>query len=144
MSRDYISKKKKLLVRQRAFFCCEYCQSLEDFSPQTFSMEHIIPINLNGNSTLDNLALSCQTCNNHKYNKIEVLDNETQQLIPLFNPRKDNWTDHFQWNENFTLVLSLTGIGKVTIKTLNLNRPNLLNFRFAVALAGEHPPIHTI
>lgn len=72
MSRGYISKKKKELIRKRANFCCEYCQSLEDFSPQTFSMEHIIPIVLGGNDTLSNLALSYQTCNNHKYNKIKV------------------------------------------------------------------------
>lgn len=89
MSRGYISKKKKELIRKRANFCCEYCQSLEDFSPQTFSMEHIIPIVLGGNDTLSNLALSCQTCNNHKYNKIKVFDDETQQILPLFNPRKD-------------------------------------------------------
>jgi hypothetical protein len=144
MSRDYVSKKKKGLVRKRANFCCEYCQSLENFSPQTFSMEHVIPIILGGNNTLSNLALSCQTCNNHKYNKIEVFDKETQQTIPLFNPRKDTWTEHFKWSDDFKNILSLTNIGRVTIKTLDINRPSLLNFRYAVASAGEHPPFHTL
>lgn len=144
MSRDYISKKKKASVRKRANYCCEYCQSLEDFSPQTFSMEHVIPIILGGNSTLANLALSCQTCNNHKYNKIEVFDEVTQQTISLFNPRKDVWTEHFQWSDDFKYILSITDIGRVTSKTLDLNRPSLLNFRYAVALAGKHPPLHTL
>ena len=144
MSRGYISKKKKELIRKRANFCCEYCQSLEDFSPQTFSMEHIIPIILGGNDTLSNLALSCQTCNNHKYNKIKVFDDETQQILPLFNPRKDTWTEHFQWSIDFINIVPLTDIGRVTIRTLDLNRPNLLNFRYAVTLAGEHPPLHTL
>jgi hypothetical protein len=107
-------------------------------------MEHVIPVILGGNDALANLALSCQTCNNHKYNKVEVFDEVTQQTILLFNPRKDVWTEHFQWSGDFKNMLPLTDIGRVTIKTLDLNRLSLLNFRYAVALAGEHSPLHTL
>jgi 5-methylcytosine-specific restriction endonuclease McrA len=73
MSRTYLEKKKKKFVREHANFCCEYCQSSEDFSTQTFVMEHIIPIYANGDNSTDNLALSCQGCNGFKYVKTNVL-----------------------------------------------------------------------
>lgn len=44
------------------------------FAIQPFSIEHIIPKSQGGETTLDNLAFSCQGCNNHKYNKIEGYD----------------------------------------------------------------------
>lgn len=51
---------------------------------------------------------------------------------------------NFQWNSDFSQIISRNNTGRVTIKTLNLNRPNLIKFRLAVALTGEHPPIHTL
>lgn len=144
MSRIYISKATKRFIRTRACGCCEYCQSLEAFSTHSFSIEHLIPISLGGDNGLNNLALSCQGCNGHKYNKIAVFDRATKSEVPLFNPRKERWIKHFRWNGDFTLILPVTAIGRITIHTLKLNRPNLLNLRKAVFLMGEHPPIHTI
>jgi len=144
MSRSYISKKIKSLVRTRANHCCEYCQYLENYSPQSFSMEHIIPLHDGGENTLSNLALSCQGCNNHKHIKTSVLDEVSQKIVPLFHPRNDTWKEHFRWNENFSEIEAITDIGRVSIKTLKLNRSNLINFRIALFLTGEHPPLHTL
>ena len=57
----------KKAVRERARFCCEYCFAQVSFSADVFSIEHIQPLAKGGLSTFDNLALSCQCCNNHKF-----------------------------------------------------------------------------
>jgi len=64
-----VAAQQKQSVIQRARGCCEYCQSQLRFTNQAFSIEHIILKSLGGQNTLDNLALSCQSCNNHKYTK---------------------------------------------------------------------------
>ena len=43
MSESRLPPQRKEQVVQRAEGCCEYCQSQEDFSPDSFSVEHIIP-----------------------------------------------------------------------------------------------------
>lgn len=50
-------------VAKRARFICEYCFSQENFSPDPFALDHIIPISKGGNNELENLAFSCQGCN---------------------------------------------------------------------------------
>jgi 5-methylcytosine-specific restriction endonuclease McrA len=78
-------------VEQRANNCCEYCRSQELFSTQTFSLEHIMPRSQNGETSLDNLALACQGCNNFKYNKTQARDPVTNHSVPLFHPRQQLW-----------------------------------------------------
>lgn len=73
-------------VRTNAFGCCEYCLSQEDYSPDSFSLEHIIPISKSGKTVFQNLAFSCQGCNNRKYTFIEWLDPLSGNIFPLFNP----------------------------------------------------------
>lgn len=41
---------------------------------------------------------------NYKYNKTEAIDSLTQTLVPLYHPRNHQWTEHFTWNEDYTLV----------------------------------------
>jgi len=69
MSESRTTHQQKKIVVKRARGCCEYCRSQACFAIQSFSVEHIIPKSQGGKSTLDNLALACQGCNNHKYNK---------------------------------------------------------------------------
>lgn len=61
-------------VSVRANSCCEYCRSQARYATQAFSIEHILPRVQGGATSLDNLALACQGCNNHKY--------DTRHLIP--------------------------------------------------------------
>lgn len=63
--------------------------SQEQFSSSPFSIEHIIPISKKGSNKLSNLALSCQGCNNFKYNKMAGLDLESNKEVKLFHPRQD-------------------------------------------------------
>lgn len=144
MSNSYISSKKRKIVYKRALGCCEYCQCVADFIPETLPIEHIIPESKNGSNELDNLALSCHGCNGSKYDKTHAFDPTTENKVPLFHPRKDKWIEHFQWNEDFSEILGLTPTGRATIITLKMNRPNVINLRFALYLIGYHPPKHTV
>lgn len=89
---------------------------------------------------MENLAFSCQGCNNHKYNKTEAEDPVTGITAPLFNPRKEFWNDHFSWNEDYAEIMGSTPTGRATVEALKLNRENLVALRKGLFLLGEHPP----
>ncbi len=139
MPEEHVTAEQKDLVAQRAKDCCEYCQCQAQFSPDPFSIEHIIPRSRGGPSQLSNLALACQGCNNRKYTSVESTDSVTGKTVPLYHPRQQRWNDHFAWSEDYTLVLGLTPTGRTTIEKLQLNRPGIMNLRRVLVLAGEHP-----
>ncbi len=133
-------KKEKLLVKERAKFCCEYCLSQEDFSMDVFSIEHIIPIVKGGTNILSNLALSCQGCNSFKHIAVEVIDVVTGNKVLLYNPRTDIWNNHFEWSKDYTLILGKTATGRASILRLKLNKKGLVKLRSVFTAAGLHPP----
>jgi len=143
MSRIYIQKEIRNRVFERAAFRCEYCFSLDLYSSSTFAIEHIIPLSKSGTNDLENFALSCHGCNKHKYNKMFGPDPETTLLVPLYNPRKDKWNSHFKWNEDYSVIIGLTSIGRATVETLLLNRFRLINQRLIFRRVGLHPPDFT-
>jgi hypothetical protein len=128
------------IVRKRANGFCEYCLAPAMFSPDSFTIDHIIPISLGGLSISENLAYADGGCNGHKYNKISHFDPLTNQLAPLFNPRLDIWKVHFQWSEDETLIIGMTPTGRATVELLHLNRESNINLRKLLILAGLHPP----
>jgi hypothetical protein len=127
-------------VWDRAGGICEYCRSQARFAMQPFSVEHVVPRSQGGQTDLGNLALSCQGCKNHKYNKIRLFDRVTGESVSLFHPRGHAWGDHFAWNDDASLILGLTPVGRATIMALRLNREGLVNLRRILFAAGEHPP----
>lgn len=140
MSKQRVSAKQRRTVTKRAFECCEYCLSQLRFSMQSFSIEHILPIDKGGKTDLENLALSCQGCNNHKYNKAEGIDPVSRKIVSLYNPRKQKWNDHFVWNEDCTYIIGITAAGRATVNELNLNREGLVNLRRILYKERKHPP----
>lgn len=140
MSEKRISSKNRLTVATRANHRCEYCQSWRKFATQSFEVEHILPQSLGGLSSLDNLAYACGGCNRHKYNKITAIEPISGKEIPLFHPREQIWKEHFVWNEDYTLIIGLSPIGRATKEALQLNRPGLVNMRELLRAAGLHPP----
>jgi hypothetical protein len=131
---------QRQVIVQRAGGCCEYCKSQARFATQSFSVEHIVPRSQGGKTNLDNLALSCQGCHNHKYNKIEGYDPATGTTVRLYNPRREKWSNHFVWNETFTLIIGIAPTGRATVAVLPLNREGLVNLRRLLHMMGEHPP----
>jgi hypothetical protein len=128
------------VVAERAGHCCEYCLSQEEFSHDDFSVEHITPRARGGSNDLDNLAFSCQGCNNRKFIATEATDPVTGEPAPLFHPRQHAREEHFLWVDDSTLVVGLTPTGRATVEKLQLNRPRLVNLRRALRVAGKHPP----
>ena len=141
MSRRYLTTQEQSDITARANSHCEYCLSPMDYAAQPFVFEHIIPISRDGKTSLDNLALSCGGCNGHKYNKIEALDRVEQATVPIFHPRQHKWSDHFSWNEDYTLMIGVTSTGRATIDLLRLNRVGVVNIRKVLCLIGKHPPL---
>ncbi|HRI61911.1 MAG TPA: HNH endonuclease signature motif containing protein [Saprospiraceae bacterium] len=133
-------ERTKKFVRKRAENRCEYCLSPFDFSPAPFSIEHIIPTTKDGSEDDDNLAFACQGCNGRKYNHTEAKDPFSGKYFPLYHPRKDNWSEHFAWNDATSHLIALSPTGRATIERLKLNRREVVNLRKLLILIGEHPP----
>jgi hypothetical protein len=123
-----------------ARYRCGYCQTQEKASGIKLTLEHIIPLALGGLDEKENLWLSCRLCNEAKGIIIEYSDIESGILVPLFNPRTDEWNNHFSWDESGTQIIGLTLIGKVTIEALDLNNSFRLQSRAIWVEAGWHPP----
>jgi len=96
-----------------------------------------------GSSDEENLTLACPLCNGHKADKIDAIDPQTQQIVALFHPRMDNWSDHFEWTEEFTIILGKTPIGRATVDALAVNQPDMVITRRLWVIAGWHPPEST-
>jgi hypothetical protein len=135
-----VNETERQRVLERAQGCCEYCQSQMRYATQRFSIEHIMPKAKGGSDDLENLALSCQGCNNHKFTRTEATDTLSGLIVPLFDPRKHVWLEHFAWSEDFTRVIGLTQIGRASVEALQLNRDGVVNLRRALHTLGEHPP----
>ena len=140
MAEFKISRSLRAAVAKRAQRCCEYCRAQERYSPDSFSVEHVVPLSKGGASNSSNLAFACQGCNNRKYISIEAKDPASQEMSYLFHPRQQDWIKHFAWNEDCTQILGLTATGRATVKKLKLNRSGLVNLRRILYDIGEHPP----
>lgn len=137
--RKNISESLRLLVAQRAKFCCEYCLVPEVFLATIFHIDHIRSLKHGGKSTFLNLAFACPHCNQNKGSDIATfLDENNEQTIRFFNPRKDLWHDHFE--ANLGQILPKTAIGEATIRILDFNQPERLIFRQALMATGVYPP----
>ncbi len=123
----YLSNKLKELVPKRANFRCEYCRLSAEFSYFPFHIEHIISLKHGGKTISLNLAYACPLCNIKKGSDIATFLNNPDVLIRFFNPRIDNWNDHFNIEET-GLIAAKTPIGEATIKIFNFITPiQLLN-----------------
>lgn len=114
----------RLHVAHRAGYCCEYCGYPEAASSTPLEVDHIRPEAKGGATTLENLALCCRSCNVHKYVKTTAVDPATGETLPLFNPRTQEWREHFHLNRDSGIILGLTPVGRVTVEALNINSPH--------------------
>ena len=129
----------RTLVEARAKGRCEYCKAPERACGYRFHLEHILPQTLGGVNNETNLALACASCNLSKSNRISALDSSTGVETNLFNPRKQEWEDHFQRERSSCTLTPLTSMGRVTIECLDLNNPMRLTAREYWFTAGLLP-----
>lgn len=128
------------IVAARARGYCEYCRCSDQFATEGFTIEHIKPRQMGGETILENLAWSCFGCNGHKHTKIQAIDPETGEQIELYHPRQQVWSDHFSWNDDFTAVIGKTSCGRATVAALRLNRTGVTNLRRLLRSVNLHPP----
>ncbi len=140
-----IPKRLQNLVRERGKYRCEYCHYPEILSTSPLSIEHTLPQSLGGSDDFENLALACRRCNEKRYNFIKGTDPATGKAEPLFNPRRNNWAEHFIWSADGTYIIGTTSIGRATCNRLDLNdekrqEPFIQAARKQWVASGLHPP----
>ena len=74
----------------------EYCHLPQVLQEAAFHIDHVSPRSGRGPSQADNLALACVTCSLKKAARTHARDPQTKELVPLFHPRHDRWSDHFE------------------------------------------------
>jgi HNH endonuclease len=116
-------------VVRRARYCCEYCGYPEAASSTPLEIDHIIPEARGGRTSLNNLALCCRSCNLHKHVKTEAADPMTGEIVPLFNPRTQQWSEHFVLDRNTGEIRGLTPVGRAAVAALALNSTHVLTTR---------------
>jgi hypothetical protein len=124
-------------VWERAQGRCEYCRMRQEFDALTFPIEHIVPRKHRGSDDVENLALACFACNNHKGTNLSGLDPQTGEMARLYHPRKDDWPEHFRWNG--ARLSGRTAVGRVTVEVLGINLPHRLELRIALVEEGVFP-----
>lgn len=133
----YINTALRREVVERAGSCCEYCLINEDDENVSFHIEHIIAEKHGGETTEGNLCLSCPACNIYKGTDLASIDWETELIAPLFNPRKQKWSEHFHLNG--IVIEPLTPEGRVTVFLLKLNQSERLAERYLWSQIGSYP-----
>jgi hypothetical protein len=125
-----VSDDLRSAVETRAVHRCEYCRLPTHGQVARFPIDHVDPRSAGGQTELDNLALSCPTCNAHKWAHTDGFDSATQERVALFNPRRQLWTEHFQWLADDPAILEgKTPCGRATIERLQINDPILVATR---------------
>jgi hypothetical protein len=127
-------------VAAQARHRCGYCLTQELVVGQPMEIDHLFPRSLGGPTVEENLWLACSLCNDHKGDRLLAIDPVTGSKVRLFNPRRQDWRQHFAWAEGSTRVDGTTAIGRATVAALRLNRPGLVLARRLWVTAGWHPP----
>ncbi len=140
MSKTPIPARLRERVLVQAGHRCGYCRSSSVITGTSLEIDHLVPESRGGPTTEDNLWAACGDCNNAKKARIEAIDPETGARVPLFNPRRQRWSDHFAWQEDGLLIVGLTPTGRATVQALRLNRPLLVRARRLWISVGWHPP----
>jgi 5-methylcytosine-specific restriction endonuclease McrA len=134
MSQTYISAALRRLVRERSGDRCEYCLIPESATFAPHWIDHIIAEKHGGITEADNLANSCVLCNQCKGSDLSSIDPDTGEIVALFHPRRDRWTDHFRLVGG--RIEPLSAVGRVTVRLLQFNNPERVAEREHLSAAG--------
>ena len=118
---------RRTQIWRRARGQCEYCQLPQEFTTLPHEIDHIRARKHHGPTTLQNTCLACAYCNGAKGSNVAGYDPETDELVPLFNPRKDSWDEHFA--RDGPTLRGKTAVGRTTIDVLRINSPERVEHR---------------
>jgi hypothetical protein len=105
---------------------------------EPFNADHVVARQHSGPTREENLAFACARCNRHKGPNVAGVEPETGRIVPLFNPRRDDWHTHFRWDG--ALLHGVTATGRVTIHVLDMNHPDRVLLRSLLIELGVFPP----
>jgi hypothetical protein len=137
MTAPSIPSSLRQLVIERAQGKCEYCLIHQDDSIYSHEVDHVIARKHGGQTVAENLALSCLSCNRHKGSDLTTFDPLSNEIVPLFNPRRQTWSDHFTLDGIH--IIGITPTGRATVFLLKLNASTRLAYR-QVLIAQERYP----
>ena len=127
MSENYISASLRRFVEERASYRCEYCLLPANVAFFSHEIDHIIAQKHGGITEANNLALTCWRCNRHKGSDLGSFDPKTGEFSFLFNPRAQEWIEHF--TREHLIILGVTPEGRTTVKLLQMNSQDRLTER---------------
>jgi 5-methylcytosine-specific restriction endonuclease McrA len=93
----HMPAKLRRLVIRRSNEQCEYCRLAQAGQEATFQIDHVIPIASGGQTVVNNLALACVSCSLRKGARLRAVDPQTGHEAFLYNPRRELWSEHFEW-----------------------------------------------
>ena len=124
------------LVRQRAADRCEYCHLRQEHDRfHTIHVEHIVARQHRGSDDWENLAWACYQCNLHKGTNLASYDPDTNEVVRLFHPRRDQWAEHFALEG--PRLAGRTAIGRTTAWLLQMNSAERIELRSVLMDLGE-------
>lgn len=124
-------------VSERAGGRCEYCLIHQDISIYSHEIDHIIALRHGGQTAADNCALACLPCNRAKGSDLTSVDVISNEIVPLFHPRRQTWSEHFSLEG--ARVVGLTPTGRATVFLLKFNAPARLFNRQELLAEGRYP-----
>jgi hypothetical protein len=126
------------LVRERAACRCEYCHLPDLGAPASaFHVEHVIARQHGGSDSFENRAWSCHRCNFSKGPNLSGKDPMTENIVRLFDPRRQSWKRHFEWHG--PVLVGRTQTGRATIAVLDINDPKRAQLRQTLMDEDEWP-----
>ena len=124
------------MVAQRAGMRCEYCLTHVDDASFAHEVDHILSKQHGGETIPENLAFACMICNRLKGANLTSVAS-SGEIVRLFNPRLDNWQDHFRLEG--AIIQPLSTIGEVTTRLLRLNDADRVVERLRYQGLGRYP-----
>jgi hypothetical protein len=137
MPRIHLPEQLRRFVLERAQGRCEYCHIHQDDAPEPHHVDHLIAVKHGGQTVETNLALACARCNRYKGSDLAAMDPLNNALVPLYNPRTENWAAHFQLNG--PNIIGLTATGRATALLLRMNDDAVLVHRRALQHNQRYP-----
>lgn len=123
-------------VRARSGGRCEYCRLPETaLGPGDFHAEHVIARCHGGSDEPENLAWACAYCNLFKGPNLSGRDPDSGELVRLFHPRSDLWSDHFLLRD--ARVVGRTAVGRTTVWMLRRNQELMCRVRASLRREGR-------
>ncbi len=109
----------------------------QDVSIYRHEIDHVMAQKHGGQAVPQNLALACLPCNRAKGSDLTTFDPIGHDIVPLFNPRHQIWSDHFTLDD--ANIVGMTPVGRATVFLLKFNVPTRYLDRHVLITQGRYP-----